>query len=73
MTTDKEVSLFDAYYYDHNCGVSYGKRQEWLAAYNRIADAIIRDINPKTMLDAGCAYGYMIEVMRQRGIECWGN
>ena len=72
MTTDKGPALFDAYYFEHNCGTPYGQRKDWLAAYNRIADAILRDIQPKTMLDAGCAYGYMIEVMRQRGIECWG-
>jgi SAM-dependent methyltransferase len=66
------TNLFDAYYFDHGCGTPYGQRQDWLVKYGRIADFIMRDIQPKTMLDAGCAYGYMIEVMRQRGVECWG-
>jgi SAM-dependent methyltransferase len=72
MTIGTSSNLFDKYYFDHNCGTPYGQRQDWLNTYNRIADLIVRDIQPGTMLDAGCAYGYMIEVMRPRGVECWG-
>jgi SAM-dependent methyltransferase len=72
MATPLFPNLFDAYYYEHGCGTPYGKREDWLVKYGRIADLIARDIQPKTMLDAGCAYGYMIETMRQRGVECWG-
>jgi SAM-dependent methyltransferase len=71
MVTDKDPTLFDAYYFEHCCGTPYGNKG-WLVKYNRIAEAILRDIQPQTMLDAGCAYGYMIESMRQRGVDCWG-
>lgn len=64
--------MFDAYYYEHGCGSAYGRGPAWLAAFNNFADHIIRDIQPQTVLDAGCAMGLLVEVLRQRGVEAWG-
>ena len=40
--------------------------------FDWIAERITRDINPKTVLDAGCAMGFLVEGLRARGVEAWG-
>ena len=32
----------------------------------------MRDINPASVLDAGCAFGFLVEKLRQQGVEAWG-
>ena len=63
---------FDQYYYQHGCGRPYERDEEWLAFFQGIADRIIADVQPKTVLDAGCAKGFLVEGFRNRGIEGWG-
>ncbi|MHB0966791.1 MAG: class I SAM-dependent methyltransferase [Bellilinea sp.] len=40
--------------------------------FQTIADRIIADLQPKTVLDAGCAKGFLVEGFRNRGVEAWG-
>src|SRR3990172_7690927 len=63
---------FDAYYYTHGCGSPYERNEQWLAFFQGIADKIIADLQPKTVLDAGCAKGFLVEGFRNRGVEVWG-
>jgi SAM-dependent methyltransferase len=63
---------FDHYYYAHGCGVPYCRDEGWLAQFGRIADAVVREIRPQTVLDVGCAIGLLVEVLRQRGVEAYG-
>jgi 2-polyprenyl-3-methyl-5-hydroxy-6-metoxy-1,4-benzoquinol methylase len=65
-------SVFDAYYYQHGCGAPYIRNETWLAFFQAIADRIIADIQPKSVLDAGCALGFLVEGFRNRGVEAWG-
>lgn len=65
-------NVFDAYYYQHGCGAPYVRNEAWLAFFQGIADRIIEDIQPKTVLDAGCALGFLVEGFRNRGVEGWG-
>lgn len=65
-------NVFDAYYYQHGCGAPYIRNEAWLAFFQGIADRLIEDIQPKTVLDAGCALGFLVEGFRNRGIEAWG-
>jgi hypothetical protein len=37
-----------------------------------VADGIVRDLRPATVLDAGCAIGSLVEALRERGVEAWG-
>jgi SAM-dependent methyltransferase len=70
---DQEYSkAFDAYYYAHDCGSPYERNEQWLNFFGGIAERIVRDINPKTVLDAGCAMGFLVEGLRARGVEAWG-
>jgi SAM-dependent methyltransferase len=66
------ASLFDAYYYAHDCGTPYERNDAWLGFFDRVAEWIARTIGPDTVLDAGCAYGFLVERLRARGIDAHG-
>jgi SAM-dependent methyltransferase len=63
---------FDAYYFAHCCGRPYGRDPEWLEFFGAIADRIAGDIRPRRVLDAGCAYGLLVDALRDRGVDAWG-
>ena len=68
--TDSE--LYDAFYFAHYCGRPYQRDKEWLDFFGSIADRIVSDIQPKSVLDAGCAMGFLVEALRERGVEAYG-
>lgn len=72
MPPEEYSNQFDAYYYAHGCGKPYERNEEWLGFFGAIADQIVRLIQPKTVLDAGCAMGFLVEALRQRGVEAYG-
>ena len=63
---------FDAHYYAHSCGQPYCRNEQWLRFFAGIADAIVREIAPQRVLDAGCALGLLVEALRERGVEADG-
>jgi SAM-dependent methyltransferase len=63
---------YGQYYYRHDCGVPYERNEHWLGFFGAMADAIVRDLRPTTVLDAGCAMGFLVEALRERGVEAWG-
>jgi GT2 family glycosyltransferase/cyclopropane fatty-acyl-phospholipid synthase-like methyltransferase len=65
-------SLYNEYYYEHCCGVPYQRDDHWLGFFRQIADHIADDIQPASVLDAGCAWGFLVEMLRDRGVEAWG-
>ncbi|MBU4352836.1 MAG: class I SAM-dependent methyltransferase [Nanoarchaeota archaeon] len=69
MTTS---SLYDAYYFSHDCGRPYQRDEGWLTFFDQIAQRIIEQFEPKTVLDAGCAWGFLVEAFRNRGVEAYG-
>jgi SAM-dependent methyltransferase len=64
--------LFDEYYFKHDCGRPYERSEVWLQFFAGIAEAIVRKITPRTVLDAGCAMGFLVEGLRERGVEAYG-
>jgi hypothetical protein len=40
--------------------------------FGRIADRIVSDLAPRRVLDAGCAWGLLVEALRERGVDAWG-
>ena len=66
------TELFDAHYYAKYCGRPYQRDESWLSFFGGIADQIVQRIQPKTVLDAGCAMGFLVEALRQRGVEAYG-
>lgn len=63
---------YGRYYYRHDCGIPYERNEHWLGFFGAMADAIVRDLRPTTVLDAGCAKGFLVEALRERGVEAWG-
>ena len=65
-------SSFDAFYYSHCCGKPYERNTAWLEEFGCLADRIVADMHPGRVLDAGCAIGLLVEVLRDRGVQTWG-
>jgi len=63
---------YGRYYYRHDCGIPYERNEHWLEFFSKIADNIVRDLRPTSVLDAGCAMGFLVEALRARGVEAWG-
>lgn len=63
---------YDAHYYATQCGQPYERNEHWLRFFAGIADRIVADIAPRSVLDAGCAMGFLVESLRDRGVEAWG-
>jgi len=67
--TDRD---FDANYYATGCGRPYGRDAVWLSFFGGIADRIATDLRPGRTLDAGCAWGLLVDALRDRGVEAYG-
>ena len=70
--TDDLAAAFDEHYFRHGCGEPYARSPAWLNLHNAYADHIAREIQPTSVLDAGCAIGLLVEALRARKIEAWG-
>lgn len=67
------MSEYNEQYYYSGCGdVPYENADQWMAHFNKIADRIVADLAPRTVLDAGCAMGYLVAALRDRGVEAYG-
>lgn len=65
--------LYNAEYYHSGCGpIPYEEPEHWVKFFGMIADRIVADIHPKTVMDAGCAMGYLVAALRDRGVEAYG-
>jgi 2-polyprenyl-3-methyl-5-hydroxy-6-metoxy-1,4-benzoquinol methylase len=52
--------------YDHSCGF-------WGEFFGKIADELVRAFRPRRVFDAGCAHGFLVEALWDRGVEAWGR
>lgn len=65
--------LYNYEYYHCCCGpIAYEDPAHWVEFFGDIADLIVQDLKPKTVLDAGCAMGYLVAALRDRGVEAYG-
>ena len=67
--------LYDANYYATHCGsIPYERGQShWGEFFGGIADALIRGLQPRRVFDAGCAHGFLVEALWDRGVEAHGR
>ena len=70
--TKELASSYDKYYYSHGCGINYERNEHWLNFFYNIASKVVKDINCRSILDAGCAMGFLVEGFRNLGVEAWG-
>jgi hypothetical protein len=65
-------ALYNAHYYPIGCGRDCSDPDFWFPVFERIADHIIQDFAPRTVLDAGCACGCLVAALRDRGVDAFG-
>lgn len=63
---------YGRFYYRHDCGVPYERNEHWLNFFAGVADGIVRELRPASVLDAGCAMGFLVEALRERGVDASG-
>lgn len=65
---------YGASYYQHywGGGGAYERNERWLEFFGKVADGIIRDLHPSSVLDAGCAMGFLVEELVKRGVDAHG-
>lgn len=44
----------------------------WEAFFEGVADFIVAQLDPRTVLDAGCGVGFLVEALRRRGVDARG-
>ncbi|MCL2839399.1 MAG: glycosyltransferase [Defluviitaleaceae bacterium] len=52
--------------------MDYGDTAHWESFFKGIAKRIVDDFSPKTVLDVGCAWGYLVTALRDLGVEAYG-
>jgi len=69
----------ESYYRNYGIGqnsadatIDYGNKNYWETVFNNIAQKIVADFSPKTALDVGCAWGYLVAALRDLGVEAYG-
>jgi hypothetical protein len=63
---------YGADYYKHYCGIAYERSDHWLTFFAGVADGIVRSLHPSSVLDAGCAMGFLVEALHARGVDAHG-
>jgi SAM-dependent methyltransferase len=66
---------FNSEYYCYHLGDLPYRRStpEWHNFYRPIADAIVLSLRPRKVFDAGCAIGFLVEMLWDRGVETHGR
>ena len=66
-------NLYLDYYYAHGLGERpYQHTEPWLTFFGAVADRIVTEIGPGTVLDVGCAMGMLVGALRKRGVRAFG-
>ncbi len=75
MVTEKSLAsdYYNEEYYSKGFGpVPYGRTEPWLSFFGNIAQRIKEDFAPRSLLDAGCAIGLLVEQLRLRQVAAEG-
>ncbi len=64
--------LYDQSYYAQHCGEAYVRSDHWAKFFGAVAERIVTTVSPKTTLDAGCAHGFLVEALVDRGVDAYG-
>ncbi len=60
-------------YYSPTDAIPYERNAHWLAFFGMVAERVIALTQPSTALDVGCAMGFLVEALRDRGVEASGT
>jgi GT2 family glycosyltransferase/2-polyprenyl-3-methyl-5-hydroxy-6-metoxy-1,4-benzoquinol methylase len=67
-------NIYNEEYFQKYCGgIPYNRDEaHWGRFFGNVADKIIQIINPLSVMDLGCAKGFLVEALRDRGVEAYG-
>ena len=65
-------NYYDTDYYKSHCGEAYERGHGWEEIFGNYADRVVKEIRPHKTLDVGCAKGFFVEALRDRGVEAYG-
>ncbi|MBI3818737.1 MAG: glycosyltransferase [Planctomycetes bacterium] len=70
----KAREMYGSEYYDRNLGPqAYDqKHAAWRNHFRTMAETIVERYHPKRVLDVGCAKGFLVEHLRNCGVEAFG-
>lgn len=70
-----EQTVYNQQYYNESANgrtVPYTDTAFWSKNFAVVAQHIVDTYHPKTVLDAGCALGYLVAALRDLGVEAYG-
>lgn len=65
-------TLYTMEYYKSGYGTDYTRKDIWIPFFDNMAERIIEKYAPKTVLDMGCAFGYLVSALRNKGVQAYG-
>jgi GT2 family glycosyltransferase/SAM-dependent methyltransferase len=71
MTSDKQENFNTIYHRLRESDVDQ-PNQVWIGLFESLADRLILDLQPTSVLETGCGTGYLLKALRERGVEAWG-
>lgn len=69
------AEYYGDYYYAHSCGADTPCRRDepaWVQFFGYLAERVVQELAPGSVLDAGCSIGMLVEALRDRGVDAWG-
>jgi len=71
--TTETPDLYGRNYFEKHFDPPYNRGEpRWLTFLNSVVEEVIRSLNPRSVLDAGCAIGFLVEAFWHRGVRTWG-
>ncbi|MDM8527921.1 glycosyltransferase [Anaerolineales bacterium HSG24] len=72
INSEQIDNFYNTHCYNMVSGHSCQYDERWLAFFSDLATKILDQIQPVTVLDAGCARGLLVEELRKQGVEAFG-
>lgn len=74
IDTSSKSTTYDALYYDYYGGVGPYCREGtvWVEHFKGVAREIVKWLRPRRTLEFGCALGFLVEALRDGGVDAWG-
>jgi glycosyltransferase involved in cell wall biosynthesis/2-polyprenyl-3-methyl-5-hydroxy-6-metoxy-1,4-benzoquinol methylase len=69
---NEAAEIYGPQYYAQRKPIPYERSVRWLRIFALLADKIVRTLAPRSALDVGCAMGFLVEALRDRGVDAWG-
>jgi SAM-dependent methyltransferase len=68
-----DQSDYDERYFQTGLGLPYNESEpHWARFFGDVADHIVAQLAPRSVLDAGCAKGFLVAALARRGVDAVG-